>query len=234
AVAQSGRRIRDRLSEDTRRVISGLEETLANLRSEDPAQISDELFRIILLLTSLTGHLSENMSREASYFFPRIGRRLERSLFLLRLLFALSTDHRLDWWDLLFAILRINDIAITYRRRYRNRMDARSVLDILIFDRTNPRSLMFQIDEIYSMSGELPGVDSGEKTIENKLALELYSRIHLMEIDSLFDSTGGLQPEMLRQFCLDCQNLLHQISDAISNRYFQYQERSQQMEDLGA
>ncbi|MCB1171660.1 MAG: circularly permuted type 2 ATP-grasp protein, partial [Leptospiraceae bacterium] len=223
ALVQSGRRIRDRLSEDTRRVISGLEEIAGFLRRDDMMEVSEVLFQIILLLTSLTGHLSENMSREASYFFPRMGRRLERALFLLRLIYSLSRSAPLDWWDFLDAILRINDIGITYRRRYRSRMDARSVLDILLFDRTNPRSLVFQVDEMYAMSEELPGVENTDKARERKLALELYSKVHLTEIESFFAPGGPLIPERLMSFSLECQSLTFALSDAISDRYFQYQ-----------
>ncbi|MBR33635.1 MAG: carboxylate--amine ligase [Spirochaetaceae bacterium] len=234
ALVQSGRRIRDRLSEDTRRVISGLESTLNSLQEDDIVEASEALFQIILLLTSLTGHLSENMSREASYFFPGFGKRLERSLFLLRLIYSLSRTASLEWWDLLDAILRINDISITYRRRYRNRMDVRSVLDILLFDRTNPRSLIFQVDEMYSMSATLPGVENPDKSRERKLALELYTRVHLTEIESLIGSDGALLIDKLQDFSLECQRLTHDLSDAVSDRYFQYREQSQQMEDLGA
>ena len=174
------------------------------------------------------------MSREASYFFPGFGKRLERSLFLLRLIYSLSRTASLEWWDLLDAILRINDISITYRRRYRNRMDVRSVLDILLFDRTNPRSLIFQVDEMYSMSATLPGVENPDKSRERKLALELYTRVHLTEIESLIGSDGALLIDKLQDFSLECQRLTHDLSDAVSDRYFQYREQSQQMEDLGA
>lgn len=234
ALVRAGRRIRDRLSEDTRRVISGLESTLASLKEDDVVEASEALFQIILLLTSLTGHLSENMSREASYFFPRIGKRLERSLFILRLVYSMSRSGSLGWWDLLDGILRINDISITYRRRYRNRMDVRSVLDILLFDRTNPRSLIFQVDEMYSMTEQLPGVENSDKSRQRKLALELYTRVHLTEIESLFAPDGTLLGEELQAFSLQCQKLTHSLSDSISDRYFQYMEQSQQLEDLGA
>lgn len=234
SLIQSGRRIRDRLSEDTRRVITGLEELVDSLKQDDMVEMSEALFQVILLLTSLAGHLSENMSREASYFFPRMGRRLERTLFLLRLVYSLAGQGNLSRWGLLDAILRINDIGITYRRRYRNRLDERSVLDILLFDRTNPRSLVFQVDEIYAMTQELPGVENSDKSRERKLALELYSKLHLTEIDGFFDSEGQLNAGSLMDFSIQCQSITHSLSDEVSQRYFRYLERAQQMEDLGA
>ena len=113
-------------------------------------------------------------------------------------------------------------------------MDVRSVLDILLFDRTNPRSLIFQVDEMYSMSATLPGVENPDKSRERKLALELYTRVHLTEIESLIGSDGALLIDKLQDFSLECQRLTHDLSDAVSDRYFQYREQSQQMEDLGA
>ena len=69
---------------------------------------------------------------------------------------------------------------------------------------------------------------------ERKLALELYTKVHLTEIESFFTPDGNLQTETLKEFSLQAQKLAHRLSDAVSHRYFQYREQSQQMEDLGA
>ena len=54
ALVQSGRRIRDRLSEDTRRVISGLESTLNSLQEDDIVEASEALGCISKFCTRLS------------------------------------------------------------------------------------------------------------------------------------------------------------------------------------
>ena len=84
------------------------------------------------------------------------------------------------------------------------------------------------------MSSSLPGVENPDKSRERKLALELYTKVHLTEIESLIGQDGSLLTDRIRAFSLECQKLTHDLSDAISDRYFQYMEHSQQLEDLGA
>ena len=96
-------------------------------------------------LMTLAGFALDGMTRDLGWRFMSIGRRLERlqfqSLVLQRAL-AMDEDGNLEW------LLELSDSIITYRARYRAQPEWLPVLDLLLRDETNPRSILFQIDGI--------------------------------------------------------------------------------------
>ena len=87
----------------------------------------------------------EGMTRGHGWRFLDIGRRLERALQMAELLrtalgFATHADAgRLE------ALLEIADSSITYRSRYLTSLQTDLVLDLLLADEANPRSMAFQL-----------------------------------------------------------------------------------------
>ena len=55
------------------------------------------------------------------------------------------------------ALLEIADSLLTYRARYLSALQAAPVVDLLLTDTSNPRSLAFQVDAISRHVAELPG-----------------------------------------------------------------------------
>jgi uncharacterized circularly permuted ATP-grasp superfamily protein/uncharacterized alpha-E superfamily protein len=98
-------------------------------------------------LTTLVGFAVDGMTRDLGWRFMSIGRRLERlqfqSLVLQRAL-AMDVNGSLDW------LLELSDSSITYRVRYRAQPEWLPVLDLLLCDETNPRSILFQLNGILS------------------------------------------------------------------------------------
>jgi uncharacterized alpha-E superfamily protein len=74
-----------------------------------------------------------------------IGRRIERLSTLCQTLKVATREGRssgLDW------LLELTDSTVTYRSRYLVAPEWLPVLDLLLRDETNPRSILFQIDGI--------------------------------------------------------------------------------------
>ena len=126
----------------------------------------------------------ENMTRNFGWRFLDIGRRIERaenlaSLFN-RLVFApgMTTDAPRR----MMFILEVADSFITYRSRYRIMPALPAVIDLLLLDETNPRSIAFQIaalsDHIHCLPME---PEKGLRSEENRLILELRSELQLAE-----------------------------------------------------
>src|SRR4029077_3230307 len=113
--------LRDRLSFDTWRLLSGLGESLGAPRAEQTL-VSGEpvtiLHEVILRLAAFEGLAMENMTRAQGWRFLDMGHRIERSVYLCDLLgFALSSSEA-DNPSLLEALLEIADCSLTYRSRY--------------------------------------------------------------------------------------------------------------------
>lgn len=223
SLAQAAANVRDRLSDDTRKIIQNLEQ-LHSKQNRSYDQILEDIFNVIIHLTSLTGLSFENFSKEGGWFFLNIGRRIERILDLLRLLEGLLKSESFENKNLLSSYLNINDIRITYRRRYRYKLELPLVLDILLFDETNPRSLGYQINEIFNGIQFLPGKDTKQTFPEDRVALTLYTTYRMKDM-SFFMQEGKTKNQDILDWFLDIFNKTKQLSQTITERYFNYAEK---------
>ena len=110
-----------------------------------------------MILTALAGFTSESMTREAAWRFLDMGRRLERAL-NTALVVERDADRRAPTTSspLLEAMLDAADSAMTYRRRYRATLQVAPVVDLLIADEGNPRSIVFQLVALAEHVAALP------------------------------------------------------------------------------
>jgi uncharacterized alpha-E superfamily protein len=100
------------------------------------------LDRAITSMVTLSGFVLDGMTRSAGWRFLSIGRRIERLSHLCLALQVATTDgasHGLDW------LLDLADSTGTYRSRYLVAPEWLPVLDMLLRDETNPRSVAFQM-----------------------------------------------------------------------------------------
>ena len=128
----------------------------------------------IATLAAFNGMAAENMTRNYGWNFLEIGRRLERAFNLSELLEALfqrqpgrGAPRRAG---LTFA-LEVADSILTYRSRYLFAPVLPLVLDVLLVDETNPRSVGYQLQAISQHFDALPqspqsAPQSGERKID--------------------------------------------------------------------
>ncbi|MBP6095299.1 MAG: circularly permuted type 2 ATP-grasp protein [Methyloversatilis sp.] len=131
--------LRERLSIDNWRIISRLADDL----NGSPAELGDVLERLdqcVLAMMTLSGFALDGMTRDQGWRFLSVGRRIERLQFMSRVL-----RHALDeGGDTPDWLLELADSTITYRSRYMTRPQWLPVLDLLVADETNPRSIAYQ------------------------------------------------------------------------------------------
>ena len=73
---------------------------------------------------------------------------------------AIEGDHPPDVTEIvLSAVLAAADSSVTYRRRYRGAPTLGAVIDLVLADPINPRSIVFQIDRIAADLAALPGAE---------------------------------------------------------------------------
>jgi uncharacterized alpha-E superfamily protein len=85
-----------------------------------------------------------------------MGRRIERSLQTVELLGSLPLPGDPEDDGRLILLLDIADSFMTYRSRYLLTPQLAPVLDLLLFDETNPRSVAFQLAALVGHLGRLP------------------------------------------------------------------------------
>lgn len=152
--------VRDQLSADAWRVLSRLEPELALPPALHPAlRVSaalDCLDRSLVSLSAFSGLVTESMTRGLGWQFLDLGRRLERGIGLAELLRVGLAEERGEEWRRLETVLDVAAGAITYRSRYQTAPQLPLVLDLLLLDETNPRSLAFQLAEVTDRLARLP------------------------------------------------------------------------------
>ncbi len=153
--------LRDRFSADTWNILSKLQVDAQPRPGR--VQAADALAILNALVTDLaafSGMEMENMTRGHGWRFLGIGRRLERATNMVTLLqsaCALPAESN----ALLEPLLEIADSVMTYRRRYLAQPQWPGVLDLLLADETNPRSLAFQISALADHAANLPRENAG-------------------------------------------------------------------------
>jgi uncharacterized alpha-E superfamily protein len=137
--------LRNRLSMDNWRAITQLlRNPILNDDANEQVTLSEGLAWLdtaIVATTTLSGYALDSMTRTTGFRFLSIGRRLERLTFLTRAMQVACSAGRnsgLTW------LLELCDSVITYRSRYMAQPEWLPVMDLVIRDETNPRSLMFQ------------------------------------------------------------------------------------------
>lgn len=210
--------VRERLSLDHWHSLNRLQRNLQSGqgRRGNLGEALTFLDQVLLVSSSLTGFSMDNMTRDHGWRFLVVGRRIERLSFLARTLGATlhpfcSQDERgLEW------LLELTDSIITYRSRYSRQPELLSVLDLVVFDESNPHSVMFQVQVIQRYLDRL-GRELGDIPMTG---LEL-------EIDALARFDLGLFQLSPREACAQLAGQLarlavagHELSDLLGMRFF--------------
>jgi uncharacterized circularly permuted ATP-grasp superfamily protein/uncharacterized alpha-E superfamily protein len=185
---------RDRLSADSWRILRGLQqEDFARRPSvvEVPSRariagILGPLDTAIQRLAAFSGMGTENMTRSFGWHFLDMGRRVERSVQTSQLLESLLGSGDPEDDGSLLLVLEIADSFMTYRSRYLLTPQLAPVLDLLLLDETNPRSVAFQLTAVVEHLGQLPR-DSADAGLRNEqlIAVDTLSQLHQSDIASL-------------------------------------------------
>src|ERR1035438_9629372 len=110
-----------------------------------------KLSRCLWLLSSISGMGCANINRGLGWLFLSIGQRLERAIYLTRLLRQITLPLGEQDGPLLECLLEVADSTMTYRTRYYTTLQPMAVLDVLMADESNPRALDFQLAHLVDL-----------------------------------------------------------------------------------
>ena len=163
SLARAGDQVRERLSAEHVRLIG---QTLAELRAAhaaagaDGVVTDDEAVEMLqqmeLRLAALTGAQADRMTRDEGWRLLAIGRQIERLVTLaagLQLMFETQLALSEDGFELL---LQLADSVITYRARHQRRQHPVALVELLVRDHANPRSLACVVRTLRQELGQLP------------------------------------------------------------------------------
>lgn len=236
ALVQSANSIRDLWSQDTWRSIDHIQRRWqARVIDVDCTveQLQKQLDDLLSGIVAFTGLTSENMPREAAWLMLYSGRRLERAQTLIALLRAtLVLKHAEPLQNqVLEAVLRATDSLTLYQRRYRAVMQLPMVLELLLFDETHPRSLVYQLHQLSNHLRALPKTVTvkGQLSDCERLILKVYTDIRLCKtLDLVVETPAGVYIE-LEDLLSTTATVLWKIADVIAETYFSHAQSAQML-----
>ena len=215
-VQAAARNVRDRLSLDSWRAINRLE-SFADRPASDPLELlNDTLFT----LNAFSGLAMESMTRGLGWRFMDMGRRLERAIDLAGLIRIGLPQICGEPSSALEALLEVADSIMTYRARYRTAFQLAPVLDLLIMDEENPKSLAFQFQQLAAHVEHLPRPSDRRFTSpEERLSLEMLTAVRLLDLSGMRCSESGAQTKSLHAFLERMDARLKNFAQQITAHY---------------
>jgi uncharacterized alpha-E superfamily protein len=154
------------------------------------------------------------MTRSHGWRFLDLGRRLERSAALLLLVQGTLKEDP-EGRHLLMPLLDIADSAMTYRRRYFAHAQTDAVLDLLLREKENPRSALFQVLSIEEHLAHLPAMlGRTDPGLKQRLTADLASRLRALNSD--------VPAPALAAEIGDITQAVYRLSDRIAHVYFSH------------
>lgn len=211
--------VRDQLSGDTWRGFGTIDRAAAALaRSAYSHQVAESAGRMLTGVLALQG-VTASMMRDPGWHMIGAGRHLERALQLCHLLDATTTVRRgidVDR-DVLNGVLTVSESAVTHRRRYRGYVRPAGVLELLLLDPDNPRSLTFALGELAAHLAAQPA--STGSTRPERLVSDLAAQVAETDVAALVAIGGEGRPNLVR-YLADTATALTRIGEAVHEQYF--------------
>jgi uncharacterized circularly permuted ATP-grasp superfamily protein/uncharacterized alpha-E superfamily protein len=206
--------LRDRMSTDNWRALNAVTSDPVFRRAASLPQALAWLDRAVTSMMALSGFALDGMTRNAGWRFLSLGRRVERLSHLTGALRLATTEARegrgggLDW------LLELADSTVTYRSRYLVAPEWLPVLDLLVRDDANPRSIAFQIKGLVEFVAKLE-LDHG------RFASDVLAPVQAT-LRAL--APADLRPEsaLLSPWLEQTQRAAHTVSDELTLKFFSH------------
>jgi uncharacterized circularly permuted ATP-grasp superfamily protein/uncharacterized alpha-E superfamily protein len=186
-------------------------------------------------LAAITGAQTDRMTRDDGWQLLSIGRHVERLGFLSAALdlavevgaFDLPKEDTLadtlatssiDNSSHFTALLALFDSTITFQSQYQQSRELAPLVELLMQDNDNPRSLAWVARSLRARLSKLADTPMGQPDALARLVPD----VQHTELDALCQRDAHGQLPQLRACLLGCVQAAWQVSDAISGQYFSH------------
>ena len=119
-------------------------------------------------------------------------------------------------------MLALFDSTITFQSQYQQSRELAPLVELLMQDNDNPRSLAWVTRSLRARLSKLAGTPMGQPDALAKLVPD----VQHTELDTLCQRDAQGQLPQLRAYLLACVQAAWQVSDAISGQYFSHTQDS--------
>ncbi len=221
--------VRERLSPDSWRILQDLQAGAEVYHQQAYHEVDTSLHFLnqsLRMLAAFSGMQMENMTRGSGWRLLDMGRRLERARLLAKLIEGLAGRGGASEEAALHVLLQLADSSMTYQTRYLAEPSASLVIDLLLIDETNPRSVTFQLERLTEHLVALPrAADQAGLGEEQKQLDRLRAKLDLADLQNLIRSSDRLgNREHLVGLMAEVEEDIGIISDEVTRRYFSHAE----------
>ncbi len=225
-LSRSANAVRDRWSNDTWRLIDDLASDIERL-GERASGANDSatpatLDSLISRFSSFVGLTQESMTKEDGWRFLMIGRRIERAFGLVRLLRGTlnRTYDDESTQQVLESVLTVGESIITHRRRFRAYLAPETLIELMVLDPLNPRSLAAALEELKTLVESLPRPrEMAGRSAEERALLQLTTDLRLSDAVELA-AEGDERRPVLAALLSKVEKRMNDAADAIEHHYF--------------
>ncbi len=220
--------VRERLALEQWTLVSQSEQELHAALANKSVSVQSALRaleRLTVHVMAMNGAQADRMTRDDGWRMLSIGRQIERLGTLSHALAEAFATGAVDTDTGFGLVLGFFDSTITYRSRYLQRRDAPSLIELLVLDRDNPRSLAWISQTLRSRLAKLVGTPMGEtpellreRTLPHQWSQATFDR-------PLADLARG-DSELLIDCLKSVIDEVSGLSDVLSQRYFSHAQSS--------
>lgn len=181
---------------------------------------SGEALRVLETLSghtaAMTGAQTDRMTRDDGWRLLSLGRHLERLGFLAQaMLDAFDSGAVFDEGGY-EALVALFDSTITFHAQYQQRHDVAALLDLLVLDRDNPRSLGWVAQ---TLRGRLARLTNSPPGVMPVMAMVVPDP-QRWSLDTLGRPDEGGRYHALLEVLQQCADASYRLSDDVTARYF--------------
>ncbi len=226
--------VRERFSTEVWSMVQQAEEDFfrrAHAHSADAVHASSDCLRLLdatsVQLAAITGAQTDRMSHDDGWRMLSVGRHVERLAFLSSaLLLALQTGAVHD--DAGFeGVLSVFDSTVPFHAQYQQARDLPALVDQLVLDHDNPRSLAW-VTQL--LRGRLARIAGSDISLQSVLAMAVpdpaawdYATLCFAPDDL---ATPGADAAPLTLLLEECSSCAYALSDAIGALFFSHSSAS--------
>lgn len=242
ALAFAAGQIRDRLSPEHWRLVVTAHEGFMRMASggkggepgvpesgsgsDTPPMSAPDVLRGLkslgMQLSAITGSQTDRMTRDDGWRLLTIGRQIERLSAMAGLLGTLFRQNAVLGDSGFNMLLDLFDSKITYRAYYPGRQEVPALLNLLVQEPANPRSLACVLNVLRKEVARLPDTVAGPATDLVRLLPEDGVGVTLAELCGQHQSQGQSQYGGVLALTAQLEDAASALSNAISLRYFSH------------
>jgi uncharacterized circularly permuted ATP-grasp superfamily protein/uncharacterized alpha-E superfamily protein len=206
--------IRERFSPDAWRAVNDLVAMIEAPLSQGPVESAmiERVEAALRIISSFSGLAQENMTQLAGWRFLELGRRIERAVQTCRFVRCFGQTAAPE--GALDVLLELADSQLTYRQRYVMIAAPAPVIDLVMLDPNNPRSVAYQVDRIETHLAALPmRQPAGRLSPVQQIAAAIATRFRI-------GNAGHIDERQIVEIEAD----LMRLSEAIAATYLTHNE----------